>query len=1230
MTTPGVSTISTGTTTEPSRQTQQQSRGPRSNRRIRGRGYRQAGQSLPRRDEFPPQNREDRPRSPTQNHLTLRPSSIPPVVESTSNSQSPHHTSHPPNNRGRGQATGRAGRFLSESGHPRSFARNLTQQAQKTSHTLQTGAPDVVTGQRSDTLATLAKSEHSQKSRRRKLSKSNAQDIATRIQEDIKNGQYECPICTNEVLRNSKVWSCQTCWTVFHLGCIKQWSSNADSAVQQQPNEESPAPRHWRCPGCNLPQDVRPSRYTCWCSKEEDPRTINGLPPHSCGQTCGRPRISPKKCPHGGCPKLCHAGPCPPCTYMGPVQSCYCGKTTKGSKCVDTDYEAGWSCGTPCGDLMLCGEHQCSRPCHEGLCDACEVQIAAQCYCGREKALIPCCDRDDKPSKRSNVSDSGEHVTEEWIGHFQCSTPCRRDFDCGKHKCEKPCHALDSLPAHCPRSPDVAKRCPCQKTSLDDLLDSPRTSCEDAIPRCFETCKKKLPCGHLCESRCHSGPCRPCLQTVIIHCRCQKTANSSICHQGTEEAPQCTRICRANLNCGRHQCGERCCPGELKASERQATKRKLRPLGTAALSTAEDFELEHICTRLCGRPLKCGNHNCDQLCHKGPCGTCQEAIFEEVACSCGRTVLSPPLPCGTEPPPCRWDCERPKMCSHTQVKHNCHPDSLPCPKCPFLTEKLCMCKKKVLRNIPCSSTQVRCGTVCGRKLSCGLHLCRRTCHAPGECETGDGGGKCTQICGRPKKICGHPCDSPCHAPYPCTENKPCPHKVLITCSCQNRKQEARCNVSTSMSNNVSDVNTSDAARSLPCDDECARLERNRKLALALDIDPLMHTDDYIPYSEETLSLYQNNIKWAEDQEREFRVFAVDEAEKRLRFKPMSGPQRSFLHALAGDFGLDSESMDPEPLRCVVVFKTPRFVSAPSKTLRDCIRIQQRLNAEDAATEKMARNQVGAVGSSGRTAEKEMFNGFLVTSPRFGLTLEELHSAVDPTLTGNTQIRLDTYFLPSGDVLLAAMPEHITGTSASQLDTAIRPLKSSLARAISIAEMGHLQLCRYAQDPSSDSPVIASRESDFAPASAAEGGWSQVAAKAAAPRKAPRAPDLGARSGFAVLSTAGRGTGSASAATKKRKEKEKKAREKAKGEFDVVESWEKEMEEEEEQRIGAVEQGGDVDDQGTVDFNGVAVADEAVISTDTQSDAVADAADPAPVPAPTPPLASENLRTDSAD
>ena len=957
--------------------------------------------------------------------------------------------------------------------------------------------------------------------------KSKAADIATRTHEDITNNLYECPICTSEVGRHSKVWSCKTCWTVFHLSCITKWSTNEGAAMAQQSNQNGniPSVRQWRCPGCNLPKDVLPSLYVCWCEKEFDPRSISGLPPHSCGQTCGKHRILPKKCLHP-CELLCHAGPCPPCTHMGPVQSCYCGKKSTSRRCVETEYDTGWSCGEICRDPMPCGEHTCTQPCHEGLCGACETVIEGRCYCGKVQQEMPCCDRgDDKLSKR--FVDDGNRGTslEEWTGLFQCASACDRPFDCGVHRCERKCHPQISDSAHCPRSPDVVSHCPCGKTRLKDISVAGRESCEAPIPSCDKICLKKLDCGHPCQETCHSGQCMPCLMRVQIGCRCGRVQSSTVCHQGHEEPPQCMRACKATLNCGRHECGERCCPAERKAAERQATKRKLRPLGAARFMD-DGFEAEHICTRSCGRLLRCGNHSCPELCHKGPCGTCREAIFEDISCHCGKTVLQPPLPCGTSPPPCRFDCERPTTCGHPRIPHSCHGQEELCPKCPFLIEKPCMCGKKRLKNQPCWLADVRCGEICGKKLKCGSHFCRKSCHRSGECE--DAGKLCQQSCGKAKKACGHPCEERCHAPSSCREDKPCQNKMLITCECQHLKQEIKCNASKTSEGN--------SKRSLTCDDECARLARNQRLALALNIDPEAHKDDHIPYSSETLRMFRENVKWAQTQEREFRVFAADESEKRLRFKPMAAHQRAFLHSLSEDFGFDSESMDPEPHRHVAIFKTPKFVMAPMKTLSECIRIRAVAEAAIPTTTEFQRKL---------QSNNAPLNGFLLVRPRFGLTVEELRSDLSQILGTAWALAFDISFLPSEEIVIKARPSTPSTTiSDDAIAASLRSIKPSLASTVASKRLAHsIQLC--ALDPSLN---ILRKESDTGPDSA---GWSQVAAKAAAPRTAPTLTAMGERSVYTVL-------GSKLRDAKKKREEEKKTQE------IVVDDWEEEMRKEEEQ------------------------------------------------------------------
>lgn len=319
----------------------------------------------------------------------------------------------------------------------------------------------------------------------------------------------------------------------------------------------------------------------------------------------------------------------------------------------------------------------------------------------------------------------------------------------------------------------------------------------------------------------------------------------------------------------------------------------------------------------------------------------------------------------------------------------------------------------------------------------------------------------------------------------------------------------RCNASSSSVGNTE--------KTLTCNDECAKLERNRKLALALNIDQETHSNDHVPYSTETLNLYQSiGQKWASDQEREFRVFAADEEERRLRFKPMPSTRRAFLHHLAEDFGMDSESMDPDPHRHVAVFKTPKFVSAPNKTLRDCIRIRKREGAYAAQQQLEA-----AQAKAQRSDQAQSWNGFLITNPRFALTVDEVENETRAVAGpgSSTKIDFNIQFLPDGNVALKARqpsqkPSPVVSdneddmTPASKvLHNMLLSLKAPLFRAFSTYKFGTLQLARF--DASLN---VLRRESD----TISGGGWSQVAAKAAAPRRPIQQQERVSTNTFTVL------------------------------------------------------------------------------------------------------------------
>lgn len=997
---------------------------------------------------------------------------------------------------------------------------------------LSADAPTFVPGQPVDAGKPSSKKAAAQPARmpQRRMSKSSAQDLPTRIHEDIDNGQYECVICTSEVWRDSKIWSCTICWTVVHMHCVKKWHKNQIKQQEENPNPNATQPAgSWRCPGCNTPTQDEPGPYHCWCGKEVNPKPIPGLSPHSCGQTCSKKR--PTSCPHP-CSLTCHAGPCPPCTLMGPTQTCFCGKNTSTKRCTETDYTNGFSCQEICGDLLPCGEHTCSRPCHPGLCGGCDIPVPSYCYCGKVKKDMPC-DQRETPQDSFNhgqLASSDPDASLTWFeGCFECRQECDRKFDCGLHTCRKTCHPQDEEAAHCPLSPDVVTHCPCGKSLLQEICPQPRTSCQDPIPYCDKPCDKLLSCGHHCPDKCHTGNCRPCMQNVDISCRCGRTTVKSVCHQGHIEPPMCFRVCRAQLNCGRHECGEHCCPGERKAAERRKHKR----------TANENYEAEHICVNACGRILRCGKHTCQQLCHRGQCGSCLEAVFDEISCACGRTVLQPPQPCGTRPPECRFECTRRPACGHPAVPHQCHLDDVECPKCPFLVEKPCICGKKTLKNQPCYLTESRCGLPCGKKLKCGAHECKKLCHRPGECEdAGVPGSHCAQPCGKVRKSCDHTCSDTCHAPYPCKEDKPCQSKTFITCPCQNRKQEIKCQATWN--------NPSPARDTLKCDDECLRLQRNRLLANALNIDP-DHTDDHIPYSATTLKFYRDHVNWATTQEREFRVFADDVDEKRMRFKPMPAHQRAFLHSLAEDFGLDSESQDPEPHRHVVIFKTPKFVSAPKKTLAQSLRLAK-VAPPPAATAKPTTRP-----------DQQPFNALLLTAPRFGLTADELEKALveDIGPSSHKPITFSTTFL-SDEVLIHAHAPLTAATVATAsatpqaVENLLKTIRTSISRKVTAQKLaGSVVLCSVDANG-----TVVRKEGG-----ATEPGWSAVAGRSAwRPKPAePAAPEK--KKGFGFIALRKLGTG---------KEQVKKE--------PVVEDWMAEVEKEEKEETGRSGSGSSGDEE----------------------------------------------------
>ncbi|CAN6607074.1 FKBP12-associated protein 1 [Trichomonascus vanleenenianus] len=725
-------------------------------------------------------------------------------------------------------------------------------------------------------------------------------DLSEILKLEIENGDYTCLICTSEIDVDSKIWSCDVCYRVYDLECINQWSLRG---LKNKPTSESGGRKNWKCPSCNAAYYHPVTRYTCWCGKVENP-AYNGLIPHSCGQTCTEKL---EGCVHG-CSSMCHPGPHTECTAIGPAMRCRCGKNKKQWPCVITPYKTGWGCGSECGEWLPCGEHRCQRKCHDGLCGKCPELVRAQCYCGKDTREIPCYEKFGLMSELDNG--------DKWIGYFSCGQVCGEQFECGHHTCKSKCHSRKTNDRQCPFTPVENEKCPCGKTRVNEVLGGrERASCTEPLPTCKKQCGKSSKCGHPCLALCHTGPCPPCREVLPFSCACGSMKCDVPCAYAKSGSKfKCKKRCTAMMDCRRHRCSEICCGYEQTALDREKLRKKKLRSNISLGSEDAVTEPVHQCQETCNKLLNCEKHRCRETCHSGPCRPCLESSMEDYHCPCGRTTLQAPIRCGSMLPKCKHPCTRVPACGHPPVIHECHDDTVECPKCPQLVTKQCVCGKEMVKGVQCHREWASCGKICGKTLSCG-HICQKVCHKEGDCEKPP---KCRAICQKPL-LCGHPHRAMCHPGKECGDVfPPCEEMVTVKCPCGHQQNVKRCN-------NKAETEV------LVCNESCAIAERNRKLAEALDIDVAKRADEQAQheYNDDLLDLYHVDPAFGDSVEQQLIDFvkgyakSADQAFKVLNFPPMKSRQRMLIHLLAEEFNLPSVSQDAPPNRNVVVMHPAR-------------------------------------------------------------------------------------------------------------------------------------------------------------------------------------------------------------------------------------------------------------------------------------------------------------------
>nr|XP_001396263.2 hypothetical protein ANI_1_586114 [Aspergillus niger CBS 513.88] len=260
----------------------------------------------------------------------------------------------------------------------------------------------------------------------------------------------------------------------------------------------------------------------------------------------------------------------------------------------------------------------------------------------------------------------------------------------------------------------------------------------------------------------------------------------------------------------------------------------------------------------------------------------------------------------------------------------------------------------------------QCFRICKAGLHCGRHACTERC-CPGEQKAIE-----RQAIRRKLKSHLRPSDEDFEAEHICT-------------------RERRCNAAKAVvsKGQLQQAQRGPAVTPLSCDDECARLERNRSLASALgvDINPTTTlsqslTSTNLPYSAETLDIYiqlssSYPLSTLQTIESTLHTLATTPTERSTRFQPAKSSLRAFTHSLAADWGFASESFDPEPHRHVFVLKStlwtpPLFgtgngtaIGIGGMSVGDCVKLRDRQRLKEQEAQRLAAAEAKAQREAAR-------------------------------------------------------------------------------------------------------------------------------------------------------------------------------------------------------------------------------------------------------------------------
>jgi len=265
---------------------------------------------------------------------------------------------------------------------------------------------------------------------------------------------------------------------------------------------------------------------------------------------------------------------------------------------------------------------------------------------------------EDKIAKENNRSDPTKFIWKECMICLQKVSPKSKMWNCGlcrivlHYKC-----IIDWIlklnkmegknPRHIPRGQLFSWGCPhCQYQFTESLpeyycycgkVKNPPIDPYLEPHSCGNTCGRSRgdDCPHKCTSKCHSGKCDPCEITLAdTPCFCGRTHVIRKC--GEFSKLSCGNICGKMLSCGTHSCDKVCHSGECGPCQIKKTTKCYCSKIEKEILCGDSFS----CNQQCGKLLDCGNHRCQENCHKGECGSCELIPKPTEFCFCGRKTVA--------------------------------------------------------------------------------------------------------------------------------------------------------------------------------------------------------------------------------------------------------------------------------------------------------------------------------------------------------------------------------------------------------------------------------------------------------------------------------------------------------------------------------------------------------------------------------------------------------------